>query len=271
MTFTHAIILDIEATCDDLNPPRPQEIIEFPSVLLSLSTQATVDEFTAFVRPCHHPNLTEFCKSFTSIRQSDVNRAKSFAEVLAGHQTWLQRHRFNENNAVIVTCGDWDLSTMLPAQCLASEPSVEHIPPIYSRWHNIKHSYCLVTNRKKAPGMAGMMKELGLPLVGHHHRGIDDCRNIAVLCKTLLNGGAQLEITSELPPSKYPPITILLRLGDRVEETILSRRSVTALAGLAGNTFKSRILEFHRPDGTRIVQDEDLLFLTPGEVIQLRE
>ena len=43
--YTYAIVLDFEATCDDRNPPDPQEIIEFPSVLVSLHERQGVDEF----------------------------------------------------------------------------------------------------------------------------------------------------------------------------------------------------------------------------------
>ena len=44
MAFTHAILLDLEATCSESGRFQPQEIIEFPSVLLSLDTLEPVDE-----------------------------------------------------------------------------------------------------------------------------------------------------------------------------------------------------------------------------------
>ena len=47
----HLIVLDFEATCDDVSPPSPQEIIEFPSVLLSAHTFEVIAEFESFVRP----------------------------------------------------------------------------------------------------------------------------------------------------------------------------------------------------------------------------
>ena len=113
--YTHAIVLDFEATCDDRSRPRPQEIIEFPSVLISLKSLEFIDEFQAFIRPVHNPVLTTFCKNFTSIQQSDVDGAKIFPEVLADHQSWLENHGLGDENAIIVTCGDWDLGKMLPA------------------------------------------------------------------------------------------------------------------------------------------------------------
>jgi len=267
--YTHAIVIDFEATCDDRNPPRPQEIVEFPSVLISLSSLETVGEFHSFVRPHHHPVLTEFCKKFISIRQDDIDAAREFAEVLADHQAWLHGHGLNEENALFVTCGDWDLGTMLPAQCTVAVPPVMVLPPIYTRWQNLKRAFGSVLGRRKAPGMAGMLRALGLPLTGHHHRGIDDCRNIAELYKALLVRGAIAQTTGELPFARYPPIMVRLRLGERLVETEITIRSLKALHALAGKTFKQRIATFHRRDGHLIRNDSDLLSLLPGEELRL--
>ncbi len=195
--YAFAVIVDFEATCDDRDQPRPQEIIEFPSVLISLGSLEIVDEFQSFVRPRHHPVLTEFCRNLTSISQSDVETADSFPDVLARHHDWLDAHDLDETNALIVTCGDWDLGTMLPVQCSAAVPKVESLRPIYTRWQNIKHAFCSVQDCSKAPGMARMLAALDLPLAGHHHRGIDDCRNLATLYTTLLQRGGPAGITAE--------------------------------------------------------------------------
>jgi inhibitor of KinA sporulation pathway (predicted exonuclease) len=195
--FTHAIILDFESTCDDQKPIQPQEIIEFPSVVLDLKTLQITAEYESFVRPVHHPELTPFCRELTSITQSDVSRAKPFAEVFEEHQRWLAEHNLFLDNALFVTCGDWDLNVMLPTQCAVSSTQIPKIPGIYRRWHNIKRSYVEVMNVKKAPGMAKMLKGLDIQLTGHHHRGIDDCRNITTLLKTVLEQGAQFRVTGE--------------------------------------------------------------------------
>lgn len=213
--------------------------------------------------------LTDFCKSLTSIRQADVDAASALPDVLSRHISWLDEHRLNENNGLIVTCGDWDLGVAFPAQCASAVPRVEHIPAIYARWHNLKRSFCSISGREKAPGMSGMLNEMGLPLAGRHHRGIDDCWNIAALCKVLLQRGAAIEVTAELPPVKYPPITLRLRMATRVEKVDLKSRNLKALAGLAGKTFRCRVSRFHRLGGTRITDDKDLLYLTPGEEIEL--
>lgn len=196
--FTHLVILDFEATCLRGNPPRPQEVIEFPSVLLELDGLEVVDEFESFVRPRFHPVLSEFCTELTSIRQSDVDGAELFPDVLQRHRAWLERHGLTEENALIVTCGDWDLKKLLPVQCAATTPPIRDLPPIYTRWHNLKKSYQAVRSRSRAPGMRGMLKGMGLELIGRHHRGIDDCRNIARLCRALVQSGAEIGVTGQL-------------------------------------------------------------------------
>jgi len=269
--FTQAIILDFEATCDNGPQLSPQEIIEFPSVAVSLDSLEVVDEFESFVRPVHHPVLTDFCKNLTSINQADVDRADPFVEVLQEHETWLQQNGLNEKNSIIVTCGDWDLKIMYPAQCAAAEPPVEVFNPIYTRWLNIKHPFCTVLERPRAKGMASMLRSLDLPLMGHHHRGIDDCRNIAELFKALIMRGAVVEVTGELPASRYPAITIQLRLGDRVERVVLQTRSLRALRRLSGEAFQCSISGFHRQDGSLIKGENDLRYLNRDEEVLLSQ
>lgn len=57
------LVLDLEATCDDVGavPREEMEIIEIGAALLQPSTWEITDEFNAFVRPVRHPQLTEFC------------------------------------------------------------------------------------------------------------------------------------------------------------------------------------------------------------------
>ena len=41
-------------------------------------------------------------------------------------------------------------------------------------------------------GMPGMLEALGLPLLGRHHSGIDDSRNIAAILRELARRGVVL-------------------------------------------------------------------------------
>jgi len=196
-TFTHAVVLDFEATCDDERPPQPQEIIEFPSVLVDVRQRKVVDAFSSFVRPTHHPMLTPFCTELTSIQQADVDGADPFTDVFERHQGWLREHGLTSSNAIACTCGDWDLQKMLPRQLRALDDSDTKAPQLYRQWCNLKRLYTQVTG-DKAKGMVGMLRRFQLPLEGHHHRGIDDCRNLARLLLTLLDKGAVLDVTASV-------------------------------------------------------------------------
>jgi ERI1 exoribonuclease 3 len=214
-------ILDFEATCDNPTPPPPwvQEIIEFPSVLLKLERNEEdgtvkkvhkISEFESFVQP-KYSHITPFCEKLTTITTKDVKDAPFLEETLEAHWNWLQKHITAaatatttdsdactiiipppENNVIIVTCGDWDLKTMLPTQFKKYGKSLDDLPAVYKRWINVKHPFQQVTKSKHAAGMQGMLTKLGLPLLGTHHRGIDDCRNIAHICEVLMIKGLSL-------------------------------------------------------------------------------
>ncbi len=269
--FDRLVILDFEATCRPGSPPSPQEIIEFPSVLLDLRRGEVVDEFESFVRPVHHPELSEFCTELTSIRQEDVADAPIFSEVFERHLAWLQGHKLldGEDPGVIVTCGDWDLATMLPVQCRASERSIAELPRIYRRWINIKKIFSRTRRGAKAFGMATMLKDLGLELVGRHHRGIDDCRNIARMAQALAGLGASFSITTSLAPSRYPPLELVLLKGELRRHVTLNKRVLATLLGLASGAFREAIVEARSEDG-ELVDDERLTELPPGSTLRVQ-
>jgi inhibitor of KinA sporulation pathway (predicted exonuclease) len=193
-TFDTIVVLDFEATCQQGTPPDPQEVIEFPSVLVSLRERAVLDSFSSFVRPTHHPQLSEFCRQLTSIRQEDVDGAPTFVEVLARHQAWLAGHGLGEDDFAFVTCGDWDLVSMMPRQCVAAGVSVSSLPRVYRRWINIKPVFVDTVRKARSYGMTSMLRSLGLKLEGTHHRGIDDCQNIARIALELAARGAKFEL-----------------------------------------------------------------------------
>ena len=203
--FECFVVLDFEATCDRGKAPDPQEIIEFPSILLSGETFGVLDEFRSFVRPQHNPLLTPFCLEFTGITQDQVDRAAPFPEVLADHLAWLRGNNLRLSpedsgaDFAFILCGDWDLLTMFPSQCRACQPPIDSIPHTFRQWINIKKHFADWRGAAKASGMAGMLRKLGIELTGRYHCGIDDCRNIAKIARHLAENGVTLSTTTELP------------------------------------------------------------------------
>lgn len=263
------VVLDFEATCREGEPPEPQEIIEFPSVLVSLREGAVVAEHESFVRPVFHPRLGAFCTELTGIRQEDVDGAPAFPEALAAHQAWLASHGLLERDGAFafVTCGEWDLRSMLPRQCAASRVP---LPRVYRRWINVKTIFARTLGRSASVGMPEMLSALGLELEGRHHRGIDDCRNIARIVLELAARGASFEITSHLYPSQMPALPLTLHLGAHVREVTLKKRQLASLLGLAGSTFRTKVARVETMDGVELTIDEELAELLPGAALRVR-
>jgi inhibitor of KinA sporulation pathway (predicted exonuclease) len=267
--YSHAIVLDFEATCSDGMAPTPQEIIEFPSVLINLENLEVEDEFESFVRPVHHPKLTSFCTDLTSIRQEDVDAAEPFSLVFKRHQSWLRKRNLSASNALMVTCGDWDLRTMLPTQCRATSPATENLPPIYCSWLNIKKLFA-ETTRRKGGGMKSMLSKLDLSLEGRHHRGIDDCRNIGRILTNLLRRGARPKPTMSLSAKHFPPLSIVLKTSDLAIAAVINRRNISVLHSTAGKLLKRKIDGFSLvANGRHLKADADLCFLASGSAVNV--
>ncbi|KAJ1552013.1 hypothetical protein HK405_013035, partial [Cladochytrium tenue] len=100
---------------------------------------------------------------------------------------FLTDQGLDETNTLFVICGDWDLKVMLPKQHAVS--SLGAPPAVMQTWCNIKNAFQAFYNRPHMLGMAGMLKASDMPLVGRHHSGIDDARNIAAIARRMINDG----------------------------------------------------------------------------------
>lgn len=114
------------------------------------------------------------------------------ADVLPRFHTWLTDEKLLEPTTkfIFVTCGDWDLYTMLRSQC--DYFKLER-PDYFNRWINIKKSFNKATGKYGRDGMMGMLRDLNIQHIGRHHSGIDDCKNIAEILKVLAQRGYVFE------------------------------------------------------------------------------
>lgn len=193
----YLLVLDFEATCDDGSATTPfdierQEIIEFPVAVLESDTGEIVSEFSQLVRPTLQPQITPFCTELTSIDDEQLASCPDILSVTRSFIEWSEQQGLKPQNALVVTCGDWDLRTMWPKQ-LGHDSEIPS-PAVFGEWCNIKKIYAQAKQRK-APGMMGMLRQLGLEHVGHHHRGIDDVRNIARIAARLIEMGQPIAAT----------------------------------------------------------------------------
>jgi ERI1 exoribonuclease 3 len=187
--MNYICILDFESTCwDDVRNDSIREIIEFPSILYSIDFKnniTKISEFQMFVKPVINPILSEFCTKLTGITQDNVSNANTISYVYNEHYKWLQTHVPDLNKCLIITCGNWDINTMLQIEIKRYGLENHHI---YNKYVNIKDAFNSFYN-KNAGSMVNMLTKLNLELVGKHHSGIDDCRNISQIIIKMFKDG----------------------------------------------------------------------------------
>jgi ERI1 exoribonuclease 3 len=186
--MNYFLILDFEANVTDKDC-RDHEICEFPSVLISSADGKPISEFQEYVKGVRLSNMSEFATSLTGITDVNLQSALPWSDVVQKYSDWLNSNDVHVGNTIVITCGDWDLKSMWVRQ-LAITKTKNQIPDtiekLFSRWINIKILFQNHMNVDHVKGMAGMLRSAGLPLIGRHHSGIDDCRNIASICKFLI-------------------------------------------------------------------------------------
>jgi ERI1 exoribonuclease 3 len=182
-------VLDFEATCWNNNEVSKQdmEVIEFPSVLYKVEKHSCkhefISEFSKYVRPTIHPLLSPFCTELTGITQEQVDSADPIEIVYQQHIDWLTAHVPADAEILFATCGDWDFKIQFPQE-LKRKGLSKHAH--YKQFINVKTE---IENMYggKVGGMVAILNKLKLPLIGRHHSGIDDTRNIATIVLTLLD------------------------------------------------------------------------------------
>ncbi|WVZ62928.1 hypothetical protein U9M48_012618 [Paspalum notatum var. saurae] len=189
--FDYYVVVDFEATCEKDSQIYPQEVIEFPAVLVHGVTGELVSAFRTYVRPRYHPILTSFCRELTGIRQEDVDGGVDLAEALALHDAWLVAAGAARNRVAVVTWGDWDCRTLLDAEC---ELKGLMKPSYFEQWINLRVPFESVFGKRRR-NLQEAVQEAGLQWDGRPHCGLDDARNTALLLSDLMRRGVTMSIT----------------------------------------------------------------------------
>ncbi|KAG8340685.1 putative exonuclease [Trypanosoma vivax] len=223
--FSHILVCDFEATCDESRHHFPHEIIEFPVVVVDTARLCVVAEFHSYVRPVHHPKLTPFCIELTGITQAQVDEAPTLPVVLGRFNDWLRRvvyplcrewkvnsrelrndlpgvGRFvydNEHNPEWVDCermvcfatdGQSDMRKFMHACSVVRDGHV--FPPLFYRWIDVRACFCQHF-RYRPRKITDMLKRFGRSFRGRQHSGIDDSRNIARILMELMRRGYKIK------------------------------------------------------------------------------
>jgi ERI1 exoribonuclease 3 len=223
------LVIDFEANCSS-NNSRDHEIIEFPAVLVDAQTGETLVEFRQFVNTVFTGPVSKFITELTGITADQIyEQGVDWSECMKLFHEWCVRNGVHRESTTVVTCGDWDLKTMLPRQLMLTKTRMTpRLEGLFACWNNVKIEYRNAHGYRKAHGMAAMLIDMDIELVGRHHSGIDDCRNIASICHALfVRKGCDLSIPNRMwnkplwylsPPEMPCRRTKAGKIVDRVQE-----------------------------------------------------
>lgn len=187
-------VLDFEANCTEINEFRDDEmeIIEFPIIIIDIKKNQVIDEFHRYVKPVKYPALTDFCKSLTNIKQSQMDDADEFKDVMKAADEFISKY----TNGKFVTTGNWDLKTALPNQLKLAKLDLRNYSnaEAFGSWINMNPEFKkFYTNRKDDSHLVGSIKKMlyhfNLEFEGRLHSGIDDTRNMARILQKMISDG----------------------------------------------------------------------------------
>uniref|UniRef100_A0A7N0T6M5 GRF-type domain-containing protein n=1 Tax=Kalanchoe fedtschenkoi TaxID=63787 RepID=A0A7N0T6M5_KALFE len=202
--FQYFVVIDFEATCDKDRIPHPQEIIEFPSVIVNSMTGQLQAHFQTYVRPTCNKHLTDFCKDLTGIQQTQVDKGVTLSEALFMHDEWLDRHGIKDSKFAVVTWSNWDCQVMLESECRFKKILK---PAYFNQWINLKVPFHQVYGSQRC-NLRGAVELAGLVWQGRAHCGLDDAKNTARLLAYFMQIGFKFAITNSLTwegPEKLSP------------------------------------------------------------------
>lgn len=188
------IVLDFEANCSS-KEDQDHEIIEFPMILIKESTGEMIDQFHQYVKPLTQKHISPFIQELTHITDQQINeKGITWDQCLTLIDQWFSKNNLTTDIVTVITCGDWDLNTMLPRQLKLSRTVLSYNSyQILSTWLNIKKPFKKWCQwKEKSCSFINMMIHLDLEIEGHHHSGIDDSKNIAKIARELSKLGADM-------------------------------------------------------------------------------
>jgi 3'-5' exoribonuclease 1 len=168
------IVYDLEATCWEAweESRKIQEVIEIGAVKVNEYGEAE-DSFCRFIRPVLHPSLSMFCRTLTTIRQEDINRAGNFAEVSEAFLDWILGDD-GDDEYVLCSWGGFDKKALL-RDCDLHRLDADWCEPHI----NLKEQYQRIRRLNKSIGLKKAIDKEGFEWTGTQHRGINDAYNLA--------------------------------------------------------------------------------------------
>ncbi len=166
------IVFDLEATCWMGKPPKGViETIEIGAYKLNGVGQYK-DTYNKFIKPVVNPQLSGFCKSLTKISQEDVDRAKTFEEVIEDFKFWAMDE---VDNYMLVSWGEFDHRQLINDSLLHEQD----IDWLRNRHINLRKQYARLKSYNKKLGLKNTVEREGFEFTGYHHSALADAENLA--------------------------------------------------------------------------------------------
>ncbi len=174
------LVVDVESTCWEGNPPPGQEseIIEVGLCVLDVATLQRLENRSILVQP-ERSTVSVFCTALTTLTQADVEDALSLREACR-----ILRQEYHARQRIWASYGDYD-RRQFERNCQAQEIAY----PFGPGHINVKSLFAVVHRLPREVGLDKSLEMIGLPLEGTHHRGGDDAWNIARILGELLHRG----------------------------------------------------------------------------------
>ncbi len=178
MKYDKILVVDVEATCwKEYSPENINEIIEIGISTIDTKSKKIIESRSIIVKP-EHSKVSEFCTELTTLTQKDVDSGISFksaCDIIV-----------NEYNSKLYTWGSYGFYDKNQFEKQCKRENIEY--PFSNAYINVKLLFALKYSMRKDVGMAKALKIMKIPLIGTHHRGVDDSKNIAtILSKILFN------------------------------------------------------------------------------------
>ena len=174
------LVIDVEATCWEKNPPsgtpvdeRKNEIIEIGITPVDLSTRQIGKSESIIVYPTT-TEISEFCTELTTLTPEYVSQHG----MTFGSAIYYMASKYKTKRNLWASWGKYDDQAFI-RQC--EREGVAY--PFNSSHLNVKALFAWTHGFNC--GMDKALKHANIPLVGTHHRGVDDSRNIAKILLTL--------------------------------------------------------------------------------------
>ena len=184
------IVVDIESTCWDSNPPpnEKSEIIEIGICVLDCTARNEAlreykialpvreEKRSVLVQP-EYSKVGSFCTELTTLTQEMLDKeAIPFVDACN-----ILRKEYKSQNCTWASYGDYDRK-QFEKDCKAK--GVKY--PFGPRHINVKNLFAHMNGLKKEVGMPIALEMAGGTLEGTHHRGHDDAWNIARILLSIL-------------------------------------------------------------------------------------